>query len=500
VRTNITISALLLLASACTTGSEGGERATYEPVFRDEECPAEVLIGILLDARCGRLTVPEDRQDPNGRSVGLFVIRISPSVVDPALDPMLDLGGDLGVGADAAGYAPMADRIGREVIMIDPRGVGYSTPNLACPEVEEVAGPALAAPSDDAALHERFFDNVAACHARIASSGVDPSNFGIADAAADVEDLRIALGIGEWSISSHGTMSRVTLEVVRRYPEHVRALVLDSPDWPEVDPFGQSVEGTRFALEELARACPEHIACSGSFRDLGGTIADLLVRFQDDPVDVAFGPSEGEMLLDGAMLLRLMRFTLSTNQDVDLVHEMVRMLVALESGELSSAGTLLAIAQGGQAYCPGYLPTCSPALGFYQGAYYSILCGDIVPFLEAGAVDGLVTGDIAYTAAFAGSPYRDVCDAWPVEPARESVHQPIRSDVPTLVLLGGLDPFATVSSARDGSVGLSTSWIVVDPTVGHSVTGASACLQDIRNEWVQDPTRPPEIPACATSA
>lgn len=68
-----------------------------------------------------------------------------------------------------------------------------------------------------------------ACHDRLASQGVDVAAYDIEQAAADVEDLRVALGIYAWNLGSLGTQSRIVLEVMRSYPNHVRAVYMDLP-------------------------------------------------------------------------------------------------------------------------------------------------------------------------------------------------------------------------------------------------------------------------------
>ena len=93
------------------------------------------------EVTCGYLTVPEDRTEA-GREVRLFVARIQPPEVMHE-DPMLVAGSDLANLPNYGGVAPLAQRVGREVIIMDTRGVGHSEPSLACPEVDEIRAAAL---------------------------------------------------------------------------------------------------------------------------------------------------------------------------------------------------------------------------------------------------------------------------------------------------------------------------------------------------------------------
>ena len=102
-----------------------------------------------------------------------------------------------------------------------------------------------------------FLDAVGACYQRLTAQGIDPGAYDIRAMAADGEDLRRALGIDTWGIISIGSASRIALEMAREYPRHIRELVLDSPEVPQVDPFTEGIIGTRAAIGQMAAACRE---------------------------------------------------------------------------------------------------------------------------------------------------------------------------------------------------------------------------------------------------
>ena len=81
------------------------------------------------------------------------------------------------------------------------RGTDPSSPTLTCPEVDDLAVQAPGLPDDDPGLRTRFLDSVAACAARLRATGVEPANFDTTAAAADVDELRKAMGIDTWSAS-----------------------------------------------------------------------------------------------------------------------------------------------------------------------------------------------------------------------------------------------------------------------------------------------------------
>ena len=119
--------------------------APAEPAFRFEKaaCPEmPAPIPELETARCGQLTVPENRDKPNGRTITLSVAIIPAASANPKPDPIVWLAG--GPGDDAITEIPMAlagdlNR-DRDVIFMSQRGTYSAKPSLTCDEVDRVPG------------------------------------------------------------------------------------------------------------------------------------------------------------------------------------------------------------------------------------------------------------------------------------------------------------------------------------------------------------------------
>ena len=77
------------------------------------------------------------------------------------------------------------------------------------------------------------------CHDRLVDEGVDLSAFASADAAEDLEDLRVALGVDQWNLVVGEYGSMLAQIVVRDHPEGVRSVVVNSTPVPlQADWFG----------------------------------------------------------------------------------------------------------------------------------------------------------------------------------------------------------------------------------------------------------------------
>jgi len=78
-----------------------------------------------------------------------------------------------------------------------------------------------------------------------------------------------------------------------------------------------------------------------------------------------------------------------------------------------------------------------------------------------------------------------------VRKAAADVHQPVRTDIPALILVGRFDPFAPRLLIQEAAETLSKSWIVTAPNWAHNVLG-SECGPPVRNAWIGHPTSPPD--------
>ncbi len=505
MKTSGTLAAALVLSlGACTSGADGEPvgsgssqpaAATASPAdFAAVECPADVSSVVVGEVTCGYLTVPEDRAAP-GREVRIFVARIEPPEVLHD-DPMLVAGTDLAALPNYGGVAPLAQRVGREVIMMDTRGVGHSEPSLACPEVDETRATVLSTATDDEQTRQVFLDAVASCHARLTSDGVDPAAYHLSEMAADAEALRVALEIDEWNVATYGTASRIALEMVRQDPDHLRSVLLDSPEVPGTDPRAVAVDGTRASLAAVMAECTADNRCARAYPDASTLVDRALAGLATEPVTIemtAAGPDPAQVYVDDALLLRMLRGMLSDGGSSGSFMQPGAMPAILDgavSGRLEElADTLATTVAGSPPYCLGYLPKCLPQHLASLGTAYSVLCHDIDPFHDAATTRDVLDGsDDGFATAYGNSPYLDVCDAWPVggdDSQAEVVDSPVASDVPVLALLGAFSPYSPKAVAMEGLAGLSSATVVVDPAGGHNVMG-SDCLVSIRGAWLDD--------------
>src|SRR5450755_3541580 len=207
-------SMLILLLGGC------GDRAAIRHVAL-QECR---LAKLASAAQCATVEVPEDRSKPEGRKLALSVALLPANTLSPDGDPLFMFAG--GPGQSAEALVPVAIALAgvrrtRDIVLIDPRGAGKSSP-LKC-----------------AALAPR-----------------DP-----------FEEL-----IDLWG-GSYGT--RVAQEFARRYPARVRSMVLDGVAPPATRITLDIWPAREAAFAEVLAACNESAACKHAYPNLNATLAQI---------------------------------------------------------------------------------------------------------------------------------------------------------------------------------------------------------------------------------
>ena len=223
-----------ILAAACVVLGRGDNRrgrfriAAQAETFRFgtlDFSPCELdreHSGATTEAWCAPFEVAENRRDPNTRKLDLKVALIrSAQAADD--DFIVYLAGGPGQSAIetwpqiAGALGPARKR--RHVLLLDQRGTGDSNA-LECK--------ALAASED--ALEFNPANVGAATRACLQQVGAhaDPRYYTTADAIADLEDLRQALGAPTFDLVGVSYGTRVAQQYLRRHAEGVRSVILDS--------------------------------------------------------------------------------------------------------------------------------------------------------------------------------------------------------------------------------------------------------------------------------
>jgi pimeloyl-ACP methyl ester carboxylesterase len=173
----------------------------------------------------------------------------------------------------------------RDLILIDQRGTGYSQPSLDCPAAAHlIQVPPQPVGKELASLDSAYRQ----CHDRLVHDGIDLSAYNTVDNAADIADLRKALGYRTVNLYGVSYGTRLALTVMRHYPQGIRSLVLDSVLPPQHD-YAALLRSIDTAFTTLFHSCAQAPNCSHEFPHLQ-QVAQHQVRERDTTQGVSWLP------------------------------------------------------------------------------------------------------------------------------------------------------------------------------------------------------------------
>lgn len=428
------------------------------------------LDGVPVPARCGTLAVFEDRAAGAGRTIDLNIV-VLPAVSDnPEPDPLFFLAGGPGQAAtEVAGpmLPLLADvRRTRDLVFVDQRGTGDSGP-LTCAFFERDA-------EEDAVSESLQFDTLPLDELRECLEEVetlaDPRQYTTPVAMDDLDDVRAALGYERINLYGGSYGTRAGLIYMRRHPERVRAAVLDglAPVSMRL-PSSINVDAHR-ALDLLFADCAADRGCREAFPDLPRTFARVIADLEANPrvLDTTH-PRTGEPF----------ELTLTASSFAGGLRGI------LYSPTLASLmpWTVARAAAGDFApYLAQIVPLTDSGAILDLGMFFSIVCAEDVSRLadgEAGrlAADGMLGRLLIEIAT-------DACTVWPAADLPADYFEPVRSDAPTLLLSGNLDPVTPPRWGEQVLGDLSNARHLVAPGAGHGVV-ARGCAGDVIAEFIE---------------
>jgi len=473
---------------------------TREPVatFEEAPCPFELPPGHVEGetVECGYLIVPEDRTDPDSRDIRLAVAIFRHPDGAPEPDPIIYLEGGPG-GSALEVRAPSFDAsfgwlfaANRDFILFDQRGVGLSQPALDCPAFTELYLDLLDLEADGERLGaqeilDRKVEAFLAC-AQDLSAVADLSAYNTVANAADVNDLRIALGYDQVNLWGTSYGARLALGVIRDFPDGLRSVVLDAPYTPEVDIYLDTPGSFDRALNVLVAGCAADEACNTAYPDLRTVLFDTVDRLNESPASFeVIHPLTRKgytKVVDGDGLLELVFRSLYDTAMRPLLPQ--------------------AIYDASEGTFTSFVRTASLDIWRQDirswGMYFSVLCNEEVPFSSLGALRSVLAEYPEFARFFegfeAGGLAYAVCPNWGAGQADARENEPIRSDIPTLIMTGQYDPIVPPGWGQQAAQTLTNSYFFEYPGMGHGASGAD-CPRTMMLAFLDDPTTAPDA-AC----
>ncbi len=443
--------------------------------FERAACPVEVAAGERID--CGVLIVPENRARTGSRTIRLPVMIFRSRSSSPAMDPVIFLTGgpgNSGVAGRRSGLGiPFLDE--RDYIVMEQRGTRYASPALECPAINAIKAEIAAGRLRGGAANAELVKAATACREKLTASGADLDGYTSEASADDIEDLRKALGCAKWNLYGLSYGTRLALTVLRRHPAGIRSVVLDSVLPPEVN-FDEVAAGNLLrALNSVFDGCASDRECGTAYPDLRLRFGNLVAAADRQPLKLPIDPADAGGRPAGIRGAQVVDAIYNALHKPQMIPQIPRMISAAAAGDYAEL-----------------LPLVKENLGpssVSWGMRYSVWCSEEMPFESADRIaaqlsPGLGIGGIDETTA---SP--EVCRAWKVSPAPAVENEPVKSDIPTLILAGEFDPDTPPGWGRQLLESMPNARYVEFRGRSHGA-GFSACGVEVVSAFLRHPGSP----------
>ncbi len=469
--------------------------AAYEPVFETTDC--WWTLPESQPVECGYLIVPENRDNPDGPTIRVATAILRHPGGNPGSDPIVYVHGGPGGGFMSVldlEYETLTEffETNRDVIYFDHRGNGLSEPSLDCPEFT-----AALADLFDYELNGQQLSNSEAQDYLLGllvdcgeewGQRADLSTYDSPNTAADINDLRLALGYDQINVYAESYGPRVAQSLMRDYPEAVRSVVLDA-GMSTYSPVDYLARQHGNMLSHLFELCATDDACNAAFPDLRNVWLETLDEVDQNPVSIKGSyPLTGEtfdFLVDDGMLATVLFFLSYGHSTLPAIPACI---YGIREGDYSC------IEQGlGRVTIRAFKATWPD--------WINVTCRQQIPISRAEDFeDALETYPEVKTFWEENLfiPKRTIfdeslCEAWGGGAVSESEHEPVISTIPTLLVLGDTDPASFIEESMDIAEGLENhDGPYHYPFLSHVVFGAHECPTSMVNAFINDPTAEPD--------
>ena len=452
---------LLILAFAVSGRTADVPAIRWEPFALPRETAG-------LEAQLGRMTVPLRRAHPESGSVELAFVRLRTEGAKSAAPIVYLAGGPGGSGVNAARnpYAlPSLSRLAQtaDVILLDQRGIGMSSPRPVC-AARKVEPQARMARS--AEMLQRLVADTRSCVEEWKAKGVDAAGFTVAESAADIDDLRRALGAPKISFIGHSYGTYLALAVIRAYGETVeRAALLGTAGPGDMRKLPFVLDTQLAKLSMLAREDP---SIGKDVPDMTALLRRILTKLEREPIAVTitdFASKEAVQLRIGPEALqRILVLDIGDGNDFPFFPAL---LLTIERGDPSILAWFVE---------KRYNQSAEPNL-----MAFGMRC-------SAGATASR-DREIARQAPLSilgrelNGSYPEICEALPPVDLGDGFRAPIVSDVPALFISGTLDSNTPPYQAEQMRWGMPNALHIIVQNAGHEDLEPNAEVQEAMADY-----------------
>jgi len=457
--------------SSTTTAGEGPDSFTPDPIEWDDCGTVE----------CATLEVPLDYSEPDGERIEIYVVR-TPAAGERKGALFTNPGGPGAGGAEFAEILPLLlpSEITEsfDIIGVDPRGLGGSTPVDCGVDAAELYGvdSSIDSPEDEATLLDISQRYVADCAAKY---GDLLPHLGTRDVARDMDAVRAAMGDAQLSYLGFSYGTAIGQVYADLFGDRVRSMVLDGV--LELGPSGlaladEQAAGFETALDRFVEFCDSAEGCEIAGESLDAV--EEVLALAEEPggipapdADRPAGPGEANLGISYALYSQRLWMQLDS---------------ALAAARTGDGSELVELADG-------YI-----GIGDFE-IYFAVNCIDFAwPTGDADAFLTAAKATAEKSPHFGEALVNDYirCVDWPVAPTPlEATTAP--GTPPILVISTTGDPATPYEAGVLVAKTLENGILVTNEGDGHTVVGnGKPCIDDLVAAYLVDDIVPEDGTTC----
>jgi pimeloyl-ACP methyl ester carboxylesterase len=458
-------------------------------LFKEAPCPFPLPEGVIQgeNFKFGYVEVPEFHDHPDGKRLTLAVAIFPSTRENHQPDPIVMNTSGPGKSNMDNFIPQIAGGLGnyllpeRDIVIIELRGLRYSSSFLMCKEFREAQLSMIDQNLNTEQTMKTILDGLQKSKIRFENEGINLGAYNNVETAADIAMVMKGLGYEKFNLigSSAGTL--VAHHVMRDYPEMVRCAILDAGLPIDSTISRDIVPNMVETLKNYFRECEDDPTCNDRYPDLETRFLSLVDWLNHNPVTIPVtDPQTGEVinyLLNGYRLSGFIALSMYFNTQIPAL-----------AGKILEGDYTDLQASLGYSMQPNY---------FADGLGYTVFASEAYPY----APDEIIVDPKYKTFAegitrtgLGGEFIRRVDEIWNMPKlAAKHIQYPNPTEVPVLVLNGKYDPVIPPKYDDEMRKQIRNLYLYRFDGVPHSAfDNATDCVLPMAIQFLKDPANPPD--------
>lgn len=416
-------------------------------IVETHACDRFELPSGVKNARCGYVTVPEfhDRATETTFKIA-FVLLESTGDRNNSTPLIMERG-----GPGASSFARIRHFVPegillplqtqRDILFVEQRGAYYSQPYLPCDRNESPTN----------------------CKKRWEQEGIDLDAFNMVQHANDIAFVTQSLGYNRFNYYGTSYASQLALYILRQHPQKLHTMILDSTIAADSDIGAYQFPSLSRALRNIFRACDRDRLCQDDYPDLEQKFTHLLAQLKHNPqhLTITIDEKKGEeyfYLNPDTFTIFVRNFLYDAHQ---YASQLPRLIHDLNRGNFTLFKKI-------------YRQRIEETILLADGMRFATICAAPNPPHPDLGLPPLLPSLVQISTI--STTLTDFCKLfYPVTPLPDSVYEPVRSDIPTLILHGEYDPITPLPYGEYVARFLENAYIFEYPGLGHGVLEQGNC-------------------------